>query len=137
MEESAVFVLQVEDVMLDASAVLALIQNEPGSLRVAGVLARSMISAVNWTELITKLVQKTNDPSLVLRHLSVLKLRVLPWTETSAGHSARFAHLAARGLSLGDRACISEASLAGIRILTADRRWKEIDEIAGQVDLIR
>lgn len=126
-----------DDVMLDASAVLALIQNERGAEQVLKLLPRALISAVNFAEVIAKLVRKTKNPGVVVRQLSLLKLRVVPWNEVSAQHSARFAHLAELGLSFGDRACITEAAIAGTRILTADRQWKELKEIGELVDLIR
>jgi len=125
------------EVILDASAVLALIQNERGADRVAEALPRAAISAVNLAEVITKLVRKTKNPVLVRRNLDLLKLRVQPWDERAAHQSADYAHLAASGLSLGDRACITESDISTARILTADRRWKEIPEISARVDLIR
>jgi ribonuclease VapC len=125
------------DVILDASAILALIQNEPGADKVAGALPRAAVSAVNFAEVITKLVQKTKAPERVLRTLDLLQLRVLGWDQDAARHSAAYAYLAAEGLSLGDRACITEAVRSNARILTADRRWKETDPISGRVDLIR
>ena len=123
--------------MMDASAILALVQNQRGADAVARVLPNALISAVNLAEVIAKLVQKTGNPETVVRKLALLNLDVRAWTEASASHSARYAHLAAAGLSLGDRACITEASLSGVRMMTADRRWKEIPEIADHVDLIR
>jgi PIN domain nuclease of toxin-antitoxin system len=127
----------VSDIVLDASAILALIQNEPGAEKVAAVSPRAIVSAVNLAEVITKLVQKINDPAAVVKHLALLELRVRAWDEEAAQHSAQYAWLAALGLSLGDRACITTAAISGLRVLTADRRWKTIKPIAARIDLIR
>jgi ribonuclease VapC len=124
-------------IIFDASAVLALVQNERGAETVAKVLPGASISAVNLAEVVTKLAQKTNDPETVVKKIALLKLRVHVWDEEAAQHSGKYAHLAAAGLSLGDRACITTAAIYNARILTADRRWKDIKEIAGRVDLIR
>jgi ribonuclease VapC len=125
------------EVMVDASAVLALVQNEPGADVVARALPNAAISAVNLAEVVTKLARKTKDTGAVVRKLSLLKLRVHPWDETAALHSATYAHLADAGLSLGDRACLTAADLSGARVLTADRQWLHIGEFAKRVDPIR
>ena len=63
------------EVILDASAVLAFIQNV--------------------AEVIAKLVRKTKDSAMVVRNLGLLKLRVHPWDEQAAYESANYAHVAA------------------------------------------
>lgn len=125
------------EVILDASALLALIQNERGADRVVEALPRAAISAVNLAEVVTKLVQKTKNLVFVRKNLDLLKLCVQPWEERAANQCGAYAYLAASGLSPGDRACITESDISAARILTADRRWKEIPEIAARVDLIR
>jgi ribonuclease VapC len=124
--------------LLDASAVLALIQNEPGADRVAGMLPTAAISAVNLAEVITILVRRSGDPNAAVRMLLLLNLQVLAWGESSAHRSGLFAHLADAGLSLGDRACITEGmQFAKTRIATTDRAWKKVKGIASRVILIR
>jgi ribonuclease VapC len=124
--------------LLDASAVLALIQNEPGADRVAGMLSTAAISAVNLAEVVTILVRRSGDPETAIRMLLLLNLRVLAWEESSAHRSRVFAYLADAGISLGDRACITEGmSFAKTRIATTDRAWKNIKGAAARVILIR
>lgn len=124
--------------LLDASAVLALIQNEPGADRVAAMLATAAISAVNLAEVIAILVKRSGDPGAAVRMLLLLNLQVLAWGESSAHRSGLFAHLAGAGLSLGDRAYITEGmSFAKTRIVTTDRAWKGVKSVATRVILIR
>ena len=124
--------------LLDASAVLALIQNEPGADRVAGMLPTAAISAVNLAEAITILVRRSGDPDAAISMLLLLNLKVLAWGESSAHRSGLVGYLADAGLSLGDRACITEGmSFAKTRIATTDRAWRKIKNIAGRVILIR
>jgi PIN domain nuclease of toxin-antitoxin system len=130
--------MEEPEYLLDASAVLALIQNEPGADQVARMLATAAISAVNLAEVITILVRRSGDPDAAVRMILLLNLQVLPWGESSAHHSRLFAYLADAALSLGDRACITEGmSFAKTRIATTDRAWKKVRNIASRVILIR
>jgi ribonuclease VapC len=122
---------------LDASAVLALFTNEPGAEVVAGVLDRSAISAVNLTEVITVLRRKRVPAGGAMARFHLLQIPVRAWDEDLSSASEQYAHLADQGLSLGDRACITEASVSGTSIVTADRAWKAIPEISDRVILIR
>jgi ribonuclease VapC len=124
--------------LLDASAVLALIQNEPGADRVAGMLPTAAISAVNLAEVIAILARRSGDPDAAIRMLRLLNLQVLAWGESSAHRSGQFAYLAEAGLSLGDRACITEGmSFTKTQIATTDRAWKKVRNIAARVILVR
>lgn len=67
----------------------------------------------------------------------LLQIPVRAWDEDLSSASEQYAHLADQGLSLGDRACITEASVSGIGIVTADPAWKSIPEISDRVILIR
>jgi ribonuclease VapC len=130
--------MEEPEYVLDASAVLALIQNEPGADRVAGMLATAAISAVNLAEVITILVRRSGDADAAVRMLLLLNLQVLAWGESSAHHSRMFAYLADAGLSLGDRACITEVMrFKKTRIATTDRTWKKVRSVAARVILVR
>ena len=124
-------------ILFDASALLALVQNESGAQIVAKALPGAAISAVNLAEVIAKLSIKTGDPRTVIRKLESLRLKVLPWGEAEARLSAEYAHLADRGFSLGDRACLTQGVASNAEILTADRAWADLPGMAGRVVLIR
>ena len=122
---------------LNASAVLALIAGEPGADLVAELLDRAAISAVNLTEVLTVLRRNGVPAGASMDRFRLLKIPVRPWDEGMASASDVYAGLAGQGLSLGDRACITEAMVSKTQIVTADRAWKRIADIAGRVVLIR
>jgi PIN domain nuclease of toxin-antitoxin system len=52
---------RASSVVLDASAMLALLNQEPGAATVLGVLDRAVISAVNLAEVYTRLIDGGMD----------------------------------------------------------------------------
>lgn len=119
--------------LLDASAVLALLRQEPGAEVTAAALPMAAISAVNWTEVVAKLLP---GPADLLEAWEALQIPVLDFDATTAGDAARL--LAAhRGiLSLGDCACLATAARQALPVLTADRVWATLG-LATEVRLIR
>jgi ribonuclease VapC len=120
--------------VLDASAVLALLFREKGATEVEDVLGDSMISAVNWSEVVQKLAARgvpTPDA------LFVLGLRVEPFTLADARATAGlWARGRVLGLSLADRACLALADRFDAEAWTADRAWVTGD-VGVRVRLIR
>lgn len=114
--------------VLDASAVLAYLQGEPGGDLVGEHLAVSLISAVNLSEIVAKLVDKGLDDAAVDATLDSIGLEAVAFDAEQA-RSAGLLRAATRnrGLSLGDRACLSLARARGAPALTADRTWAEVD----------
>ncbi|ELR99505.1 type II toxin-antitoxin system VapC family toxin [Gloeocapsa sp. PCC 73106] len=123
--------------VLDASAVLALLGEEPGHLIVQQALPSSVISTVNLSEVVTKIAAEGIEKEKALQMLSLLGIEVLPFEESDAWTSGflypETKHL---GLSLGDRACISLGLRLQRTILTADSSWSNI-ALAVEVKLIR
>lgn len=117
----------VSDVVLDASAVLALMQDEPGADRVLESLPGALISSVNLSEVVAKLAE-LGMPEADIRTAMSLGLDVVPFDATLAfvAGSLRPATRAA-GLSLGDRACLSLAGTRSLPALTTDRAWEDLD----------
>jgi ribonuclease VapC len=113
--------------VLDSTALIAFISEEPGSEKIAELLPSSSISAVNLTETIHKLVLKGISAETVKQMLRGLKLNVVDWTEDLAYSSAEFAMFGrSHGLSLGDRACLALAKHLHATAVTSDRAWREI-----------
>lgn len=113
--------------VLDASALLAYLQDEPGSQMVEKVLDDSAISAVNWSEVIQKADSHGVDVAAMSEELSALGLTIEPFTADQAeAAGCLWRKTAKHGLSLGDRACISLAQERGLPVLTADRVWKKL-----------
>ena len=124
-------------VVLDASAILALIAQEPGSDRVAGALDDALLSTVNLAELVGKLRQRGASESDTEAILDELHLEVVPFDRHHAFVAGNLvASTRSAGLSLGDRACLALALATGCAAMTADRAWAEV-ETGVRVDLIR
>jgi len=123
--------------VLDASALLALFQAEPGADRVRAILDRSSVSAVNWSEVLHKSIDRGVDIAGMTDDLLALGVAVEPFTLEDAETAARLRPATrSAGLALGDRACLSLALRIGGTAVTADRRWRGI--AAGvAIDLIR
>jgi PIN domain nuclease of toxin-antitoxin system len=127
----------VTDFVLDASAVLALINGEPGSEVVAKTLNVAAVSAVNIAEIATRLVDRGASIEGVREQIDRLPFDIVAFDDAAALHVAKLRPETRRfGLSLGDRACLSLAERLGVPALTADRHWAKID-IGVEVRLIR
>lgn len=112
---------------LDASALLAYLQDEPGSDTVEAALAESVISSVNWAEVVQKVIASGIAAEGMLDDFAALGLAVLPFTAEEAETVGRlWAQTRRHGLSLGDRACLSLGLRLNIPVLTADRIWTKL-----------
>jgi PIN domain nuclease of toxin-antitoxin system len=124
--------------LLDASAVLALLQSEPGSERVKEALPESAITAVNACEVLGVLVRCGCPPAQAVMIFEKLHLPVLAFTYSQAQSAASLLLVkASRSLSLGDRACLGAAIETRKRVLTAERMWSELDLHGVRIDSIR
>jgi ribonuclease VapC len=108
--------------VLDASAILALLNNETGADRVQSVLedATCVMSVVNWSEVARKLVSKGRAVEPVAESLQSVGLEFKSFDYSLAVATA---HIEAPPLSLGDRGCLSLADSLGAIALSADRIW--------------
>jgi ribonuclease VapC len=125
-------------IILDASALLAFLWVEPGADQVVAELERgALISSVNLSEALTKVVDRGTPLDEILPVTQRINSEVVPFNEELAVAAAalrpRTRHL---GLSLGDRACLALALARGLPVLTADRHWTQID-LGVAVRLIR
>lgn len=120
--------------VLDASALLAYLHNEEGADVVEEALsAETMMSSVNWAEVLSKLSDETTqDPDTILHalgHRGLIGglLTLLPLTVEDAITIARLRPLTRQcGLSLADRASLALALRLDIPVLTADRAWQHV-----------
>ena len=111
-------------VVLDASALMALVNQETGASLVADNITESVISAVNLSEVIAKLCSRGMPESEVRDNLESLNLEVIAFEEAQAYHCGRLITSTKKlGLSLGDRACLSLAKILGLPVLTGDKAW--------------
>ena len=123
--------------ILDASALLALLQQEPGSDSVRSVLPTAAMSSVNWSEVLQKSLARGVDIGVLTSRLSASRLTVFPFNAEDADRTARLLLMTrALGLSLGDRACLALGMRLGLPVLTADRSWSQL-QLPIEVRLIR
>ena len=114
--------------VLDASAVLAFLNEEPGADLVESVLARSVMSSVNVSEVLKKVVEGDLWEPGLERDLEWLGVRIDPFGMIDARLSAAIWEVApAAGLSLGDRACLALAHRLDLPTVTTDRAWFDLD----------
>ncbi|WP_218013871.1 type II toxin-antitoxin system VapC family toxin [Rubellimicrobium rubrum] len=125
--------------VLDASALLCLINGEPGADRVAGVLSQAVISAVNLAEVATKLNELGADVATARALLAPLHLVVVPFDEVVAfATGALRTATRGQGLSLGDRACLALGASRGATVLSTDEAWTGVADRAGvAVEMLR
>lgn len=132
------------EAVLDASALLALINEERGAHVVKNAIASgAAISVVNWIEVLTKLVEEGENPELASARITAANpveaaIKVEPVTAEDAIEAARLRPLTKdKGLSLADRACLALGRRLSTPVLTADREWAGLGDLSASVKLIR
>ena len=113
----------------DASALLAVIFNEPGTEQTLHYLAQpeGRVSAVNWSEVGAKLAEHGMSAERIGVELAAFGLDVVPFDETQANAAAALRPVTrALGLSLGDRCCLALAQMHAAPIITAYATWKKL-----------
>ena len=115
-------------VVLDASGLLSLLNSEPGAAAVRDMLPHAVMSAVNLSEVISKLAGEGIPKSDIEEALDGLDLEVVPFDFDQAYSAGLLSPMTrSQGLSLGDRACIALGFRLGLPVLTADRVWSTLD----------
>ncbi|MGQ0563648.1 MAG: type II toxin-antitoxin system VapC family toxin [Gemmobacter sp.] len=124
-------------VVLDASAILAVILVEPGRERVISALPHAAIAAPNLAEVLTILEDRGFAPERMAATVEGLRPLARDFTvaqaETAALLRGRTRH---KGLSLGDRCCLALAIALNGAVMTADRAWAGLD-VGVPVEVIR
>jgi ribonuclease VapC len=121
--------------VLDASAVVALAEGEPGADVVESVLAAATIPAPNWSEMLHAIQRRGGRPGDFGNRLKALGVLVEAVAEDDAVLAAHLA-TANPALSLGDRFCLAVAQRLQRPVYTADRAWATAETNA-EVVLIR
>ncbi|MFL6231640.1 MAG: type II toxin-antitoxin system VapC family toxin [Thermoanaerobaculia bacterium] len=113
--------------VLDASALLALLNAEPGQEVVERSIPGAAISAVNLSEVVAKLTEAGMSEEAVRSTLEDIEVDVHPFDRESAYRTGALRTATKKlGLSLGDRACIALGGKLQRPVLTADRHWRDL-----------
>jgi ribonuclease VapC len=116
-------------VVLDASAVLAYLQDESGSEKVEAVLSggKAIMSAVNYAEVVGKLLESGLPESSVKIVMENLEIIIEPLDDKQAWKTGMLRMSTSEfGLSLGGRACLALAHVKKLPIITADKQWDKL-----------
>ena len=114
--------------ILDASALLALLKEEPGSEQVVEAIAEgAAISTVNFSEVIAKLNEAGMPEDAIHESLDSLGLEIVNFDNELAYLAGLLRPLTKRaGLSLGDRCCLALAQNRNLPVFTTDRQWANL-----------
>ena len=124
-------------VVLDASALLAYLREEPGADLVDGLLVDARMASVNWAEVVQKSLSTGVNVDGMLEDLQTLGMRIEPFLPVDGERAGRLWPLTRRqGLSLGDRACLSLGLRLGLTVVTCDRTWAQLP-IELEIQLLR
>jgi ribonuclease VapC len=118
--------------VLDASALLALMQAEPGADMVNLLIEEQecVVSSVNFAEVGGKLIDKGLAAEQLVRVLKELDVQVIDFDVQQAVACAVLRQSTRTiGLSLGDRACLAMAQLMQGCAVTSDRAWVDVEKV--------
>jgi ribonuclease VapC len=114
--------------VLDASAVLAIYFDEPGAEKGRAVVEGSLVSAVNYSEIVAKALDRGDAFDVALRKLARMPFLVMTHDEALARRAGELRTATRRfGLSVGDRACLALAERERLPAYTVDRSWSKLE----------
>lgn len=122
---------------LDASAVLALLNQETGHDKVEAILADSVISTVNLCEVMGKLIDAGLSEEDARESINLLNIEVVSFDSDMAHLAAGLRPTTKKlGLSLGDRSCLALGLARRQTVITAEREWVKL-KVGVKIELIR
>lgn len=127
-------------VIFDASALLALINNEEGANKLEPLIGNIIMSSVNVSEVAGKVYDILGNEDEEQCKLSIEPFvhSIIEFDKTQSYLAASLKHKNKhKGLSLGDRACLAMAMQLELPVYTADKVWGELDLPNIKINLIR
>jgi ribonuclease VapC len=116
------------EAVLDASALIALLWEEPGAEAVEPLLSRSAVSVVNWAEVLQRYCAYGVETAGRRESVEALGISLEGFSAEDAETVAQlWQPTRSAGLSLADRTCLALARRLGVVAYTADRDWRKID----------
>jgi ribonuclease VapC len=126
--------------VLDASALLAVLNDEPGAEKLTSrldLLSNAAISTVNLAEVHGKLVSHGIDIEGAWNAaLSPIREVMVFTTEQAKIAGGLISQTRSLGLSLGDRACLALGMVLKAPVYTADKNWKNL-KLGVRIHVIR
>jgi ribonuclease VapC len=124
--------------VLDASALLAILNQEPGAEKLTPeLLSAAVTSTVNLAEVLGKLVSRGLNPDDAWEaSMSPIRDAVAFTSEHARQTSDLVAQTRRLGLSLGDRACLALGLVLKAPVYTADKSWKKL-KVNARIHVIR
>jgi PIN domain nuclease of toxin-antitoxin system len=120
--------------VLDASALLALLQGQPGSEVVEPLLETAVVSSVNWSEVAQKSLAQGVEVAGLREDLTALGLTLASFTARDAEDAASLRESTKNlGLSLADRACLALAGRLETEALTTDWAWSGVASVSVRI----
>jgi PIN domain nuclease of toxin-antitoxin system len=120
------------DIVLDASALIAMIKQEKGAAKVAKVIASARMSAVNYAEVVSHYAYLGMPASAIDAMLDPLPITIVPADHATSRIAGRLRDVTSNvGLSLGDRYCLALAQRDGLAAWTSDTQWNLVAEDVG------
>ena len=118
----------MNEIVLDASAILAYLQEERGAENLTkDILDHAVVGTVNLAEVQSKLVKKGHDPEEAWEQILSLVKEEEPFTSQQARIAGDLITVTERfGLSLGDRSCLALAIALKAPVYTAEQVWKNL-----------
>ncbi|OJX10424.1 MAG: hypothetical protein BGO77_02295 [Caedibacter sp. 37-49] len=115
------------NVILDASALLVLLKNEPGADMIEPLLGRIIMSSISVSEVAASLLNSDMT-------LQECQEAILPFISTIVPFNEEQAFLAAElekqikdyDLSLADKACLALAQQMKLPLYTANKNWEKL-----------
>jgi PIN domain nuclease of toxin-antitoxin system len=128
----------MNEVVLDASAILAYIQEERGAeILTKEKLDHAVVSTVNLAEVQSKLVKKGHDPDEAWEGTLSLVNAEVPFTSEQARIAGDLIAVTEKyGLSFGDRACLALAIALNAPVYTTEQLWRNL-KLGVSIHLIR
>ena len=110
--------------VVGASAILAVVREEPGNEAIHPYLKGALVSAVGWAEVVGRLLETGAQEPEIRAIPGRFKLEIVPFDPEDAWETGRLRRRTRwEGLSLADRACLGLAISRGLPAVTTDRAW--------------
>jgi ribonuclease VapC len=127
----------MKKIVIDSSAILALLNQEKGAEIVEKKLDCAIISSVNFSEVLVIAARNGLPQEDFSQLLSNIFSNIVNFDSKQAKIAASLDKITKKhGLSLGDRACLALAKQEKCAVLTADKAWKKLD-VGVVVEVIR